>query len=359
MKKPTILVYSCPECRKYRRSNNEFCGACGRRLYTPENKAAVNNVILITVALVIFTLIVEVACLLLNSANVYGILGPLHMSFSLILPIDVVLFSLEGIGLKLYWVLMVTALSALSAVIIWKFLRTTRKEGFEEKAMEKTELYWIAILLATSMAVHFMYAIAANALGYPIDGSWLDKYTPAQKMLLFANASFWEEIASRMLIIGVPMALLALAHTKSAKSLTYLFGGCGVTKLSVVLVFISATSFGIAHLDGWGIAKVAVAAMWGLMEGYLFIRFGLHAAIVLHFVNDWLSAFIWIGVPFMDNLVFLALVALGFVTINVVLKKFPKLKEMRSAFDKLPKIVVEKSAQEPLQPVSGDDGGLQ
>jgi hypothetical protein len=70
----------------------------------------------------------------------------------------------------------------------------------------------------------------------------------------------------------------------------YLLGG-GFTigrKEAILLVF-SAIMFGAAHVFSWDVFKIFPAAVAGLAFGYLFLKVGVYASIMLHFAFDFLS----------------------------------------------------------------------
>jgi len=83
-----------------------------------------------------------------------------------------------------------------------------------------------------------------------------------------ANASVWEEIVSRVLLLGIP--LLAI---------DYLFRECG-------LALFSAIMFGLAHVGGWDFYKLIPSTVAGLFLAYMFMKHGLYASIMLHFAVD-------------------------------------------------------------------------
>src|SRR6266704_409880 len=78
----------------------------------------------------------------------------------------------------------------------------------------------------------------------------------------------------------------------------------------------SSAIFGLAHAPGWGWWKVIPAMVAGLGFGYLFLRHGIGAAILAHFVNDYAAALSYEGfggeafIIFL-NLLFLALAIAG------------------------------------------------
>lgn len=118
------------------------------------------------------------------------------------------------------------------------------------------------------------------------------------------NAAVWEEAATRLLLIGLPLALGSLA-VRSVQSLQgtvrggaayvlgglkHLFGGqvdpnsSTETKIAGgFLVVMAAAIFAALHpLTGWGLWKLVDTFVAGVALGYLFLRRGLVAAILLH-----------------------------------------------------------------------------
>jgi hypothetical protein len=137
----------------------------------------------------------------------------------------------------------------------------------------------------------------------------------------FAEASVWEEILSRVLMLGFPLWLYHLYSGRNDRPLwRYLVGGGFRIDLAVfVLVFVQALVFALAHVAGWDLWKVLPTTISGMAFGYLFLKRGLYASIMLHFTFDYLGmtmdAFAeWgLNIEVLFTVVFLYLVAVGFV----------------------------------------------
>lgn len=107
------------------------------------------------------------------------------------------------------------------------------------------------------------------------------------RMFTLAEASVWEEVSGRIILIGIPLAIVGFIRTKRISSIRQVFGGGNnFGGLEVFLIVLSGSLFGIAHL-GWGPWKVLPTFIHGLLFGYLFIKVGLHATIVMHFFFDY------------------------------------------------------------------------
>src|SRR5437879_4192543 len=152
----------------------------------------------------------------------------------------------------------------------------------------------------------------------------------------FANAGVYEELTFRLLLIGVPMALGSLIvritavrrgasghepgstvrHTDGARR--YVLGGVlrndspkEALAVGWALLFASSAIFGLAHAPGWGLWKVVPAMVAGLGFGYLFLRHGIGAAILAHFVNDYAITLSYEGVGGEALMILIELLVLG------------------------------------------------
>ena len=152
------------------------------------------------------------------------------------------------------------------------------------------------------------------------------------RMMILSNASVWEEISLRFLLIGVPLFFIRSLSRDGYGSVTEalsergwkfgeLLGGGGKFDVwSVSLILLTAVLFGFAHI-GWGLWKVLPTFVSGLIFGYLFVRVGLHAAIVVHFLIDYssfLPELVNIG-SMVVTMVFMIGLALGGIFLAVAL----------------------------------------
>ncbi|MEA3558135.1 MAG: CPBP family intramembrane glutamic endopeptidase [Candidatus Thermoplasmatota archaeon] len=152
----------------------------------------------------------------------------------------------------------------------------------------------------------------------------LSSETPIwMRMFTLAEASVWEEITGRMILIGIPLSVLYLARGNGPRSFKALIGGTGkFGSIEMFLILLSGSLFGIAHL-GWGPWKVLPTFVHGLMFGYLFLKVGLHASIAMHFLFDYTNFFTQITGSF--NWVFIffffAMLVLGGLYLGDIVRK--------------------------------------
>jgi len=172
----------------------------------------------------------------------------------------------------------------------------------------------------TFLAVYFfqvMFILVLNALGVSTPSPIIPgEYAPWYLLYQLANASVYEEVITRVMIIGVPLFAASFAmrarwiakrpETPGAHrgryllgSLRYLYGGTmnrdsPMSSLVAggVLLAISSAIFGLAHAPGYGDWKVLPAALAGLALGYLYLRHGLAAAILFHFATNYFFAIV-------------------------------------------------------------------
>lgn len=284
--------------------------------------------------IVIPILLVEIACLLLNAGNVLDMIGRTTVSFILAIPDPTVIFSTTGWMSRIYWMALVVTICACFAYALIRFIRglADAVKDKDEAPVERTGLFWVCVMMSGMMFIQTLYFIVLYSLGYSVDSSWTDEYTNIQMMFLLADASVWEEIITRVLYIGVPMFVIVLATTRKLDSWKCIFGGFGMSRVAILLIVFSATVFGIAHNEGWGAGKILIAGLMGLAEGYLFVRFGLYASILLHFANDYLSSFSWLGTG-LEGAVVLSLLILG---IAAAAYMFKRMIESGKSMGKLP-----------------------
>jgi hypothetical protein len=213
-------------------------------------------------------------------------------------PFLFVLFFIEGIPLLIYYCFISAALIISALWLILKngknYIKGLSKYIFSLKPPPvKTDntLVMIAQLFLAILFLNVLYSIILSLFE-------ITPHTPAFGeqplwMLLYnlATASAWEEIISRTLLIGVPLLFFdALTETKSKPTWKYLLGGgFKFNTKTILLIVFSALVFGFAHASGWDYWKVLTSTASGLAFGYLFVRKGLHASMMLHLTINYLT----------------------------------------------------------------------
>ncbi len=150
-----------------------------------------------------------------------------------------------------------------------------------------------------------------------------------------ADAAVWEEVIVRMAFIGVPMAVLALCHLRK-DFWKYLLGGFGMSRLSVVLILVSALVFGFGHLSGWGFWKVLPTTITGIALGYLYVRFGIHVSIAFHFLVDYMAILIDGPTAILMNLIMILIII---ASIPCLFDIFRRLRILPKALREMPAVI--------------------
>src|SRR5205807_4352925 len=198
---------------------------------------------------------------------------------------------------------------------------------------------WIAIAQVWMAVTFFQVALIYVLTLAGIEPTSPINLTPQNAwVLLFelANAGVYEEVIFRLLLIGLPMAVGSVvlrimdvnrgatgngpgsAGRYIGGAWRYLIGGIlrrDSPKEALVagwaLLFASSAIFGLAHAPGWGLWKVVPAMVAGLGFGYLFLRHGIGAAILAHFVNDYAITLSYEGVGGEALMILIELLVLG------------------------------------------------
>ena len=236
-------------------------------------------------------LVVMLLTLLGGISIVMSEIGGHSFTFQIALIWLVPLVTISGVILEAWYLLLVVAI-VVSA--IWLFTRSWRKFSAEltgkGTARDHSPLFdlcglMFAIFFINSVIVLLMLAGGSDPTAPSEDAEdW-------ELLFLLANASVWEELIVRVLLIGVPLLIIGLVRSRSDMNpLRYLVGGrIDIGWVEAVIILASAAVFGMAHYWGWGAWKVFPSGLAGVAFGYMYLRHGLAASIMLHFAFDYLS----------------------------------------------------------------------
>jgi hypothetical protein len=108
---------------------------------------------------------------------------------------------------------------------------------------------------------------------------------------LVAEASVWEEVLSRIFMLGIPLLIYHIyTRQRTGNNWRYIVGGgFSIDSAAFVLIVFQALIFALAHVSGWDFWKVLPTTISGIAFGYLFLKKGLWASIMLHFTFDYLG----------------------------------------------------------------------
>ena len=326
---------SCPNCGERIPSQANFCPHCGTGLGTPHSPTTprpppryeplpppttlldLGRGIASYVSLILLAFVaVNIGILLASVGTVSSELLSKKFSLFVVTPWLVDILELGGEALVGFFIFLVVAIVASFLWMIRKSLvKFTQELKMKCPSGGHSPLYLIATLFFSLLAFNFIYYIGLGAGG--IDPSIPGFEDDVWKLIFaFANASVWEELITRVLFIGIPLLFVDLALKKSMRWKNYILGGgFELGRPEVIFLVFSSAMFALAHISSWDVYKMLPTFLAGLALGYLFLRVGLYAAIMLHFTVDFMSMPIEItqslGVTLAIGVLTLAFIAIG------------------------------------------------
>jgi membrane protease YdiL (CAAX protease family) len=242
--------------------------------------------------------------------------GPCRANLFLLLPLPVptqggdltVLLPgprLTGIAFLGWFLLILWAVITSHLFLLWRDGRITwddlRRAGGRMRAATDSSSGWIT--LAQIYGAVLFFDIVYIAILLPLMG--IEPEVPTRMgeplwFLLYAlvNAAVYEEFLARLVYLGLLLGVLSILmgvvrRQPRPKPLDYLLGGkFPIDRLTLVPWVFSSVLFGLAHVlgGGWAPWKFVDTFIAGLALGYLFLRRGIAASILLHFSINYLAA---------------------------------------------------------------------
>jgi hypothetical protein len=120
----------------------------------------------------------------------------------------------------------------------------------------------------------------------------------ANDLILFLQISIapiTEEVGFRLVLIGIPLFLI-YSHKSSIKfffkSLWTPFSTLHIydKKKAIAIIIVVGIFFGVAHVisgEPWTTGKILQASIGGIIIGWVYFRYGLAAAIILHWATNY------------------------------------------------------------------------
>ena len=295
----------CPMCQICRERGDAYCRSCGRSLadMPPGTDGTGKKKILedvfnpVAAACTVLFIILCIAAFIVVLSRSAGILDELGgKSLGVYIPLglsDIVLFRMRGTLLCAYFVFEVIVIGV---CILLTLRRSLTADSVRSGNLAHSDMGVCATLLATSLGISMIYFFIMGSGGHSVDASWMNEYSDNILTFLLTNAGFQEEIAYRVIPVGIPVAAVALLAGRGARSWKLLLGGFGMSKTAFVFIILSAVLFGLAHYEGWGWVKIIQTFAAGLIFAYAYVQYGLHVSILIHFVNDTASLVPVLGV---------------------------------------------------------------
>jgi len=345
----------CEYCEDSRKRGFRFCRMCGGYLGEPGRSTAdiVTKIGLLITLICSVLLLIGVFVAFYKSGYVFENLADAANSMVILLPYPVTFAKISGAVLQFYYVLLLLAVLVSLFLVFRKaygpLMTLIRKK--DAKPIKNTALFELSVLFSVIYAISIVFLVILAASGTVVEDPFEGK-EPWMEMFAYLEASVWEEIVSRILLIGVPMFILCVllkgrtgtfcesfedrwntddvdnvvdtnvaegGGAKEYRWWNYLLGGTGLNYAALFLIIFSSMIFGLAHIPLWGVWKSFQTFIMGLIFGYIFMKYGVYATIALHFLADYLQAIEWISEPLIiiPGLAVFALMGLGLVYVWV------------------------------------------
>ena len=220
-----------------------------------------------------------------------------HIYLFVITPFIVNFAELGGSAFFAYYIVLVAAIASSFAWLIYKSLPALKDElQVRQPQGGHSPLYITATMLFAVLTFNIAYYFIIQAFGVSTTTPSFETRELWQLIYGFAHASVWEEVASRVLLIGVPLLLIDLllrmkdpGRGMRRLSNYVLGGGFAIGRKEAFLMVFSSLMFGAAHMFSWDLFKILPAAAAGLAFAYLYLKLGLYASIMFHFATDFLT----------------------------------------------------------------------
>lgn len=329
----------CDKCREYYANGNKFCGKCGNS-FSESNKD--NDILkkIMAYQSVFMAIILSLitAVLIIKSPEIFGIMDKMAVGILVLVPMPHVVFSLSGIGAELWWIF-ITAGILISVFLVMKDyiigLDDYRKTKSDKK-MTESSLYWIGILFTATLTVEIVLMGISFLAGNPIVPPDFTENTTLELLFSLAEASIWEEVITRVAYLGLPIAIIQLVRTKKSDSLKMVFGKFEMNKIAFILIMATGILFGIAHYPSWGLSKALITCLGGIVMGYVFVRFGVIATIVFHFLTDYMGSFVFLDMGGISGIIMISCILFGIISCIFIIKKLYETKGLKERFANLP-----------------------
>lgn len=286
----------CTHCDECRRNGDRYCRYCGKSLTESENPLLTIGFVVgfVTALIAAAILTFEYAVAIWGIPLVFPNLADNDVTLIIIVPKIITIATFSGIPAQIYYILLIIALAICLGYYFYRaYGPLVKLKNGDNKSIRNTAFFEVPVLFCTLLFWELAFVLILTYCDIPVNG--LPDRETWKWMFGLLEAPVWEEIITRVLMIGVPMMLIALIRDQEgSSSLKYLFGGFGFNRPAMVLIFFSAFMFGAGHLNNWGAWKFFPTFVFGLIAGYLFCRYGVYATIVIHFLTDYLSAETWL-----------------------------------------------------------------
>jgi hypothetical protein len=294
----------CEHCAVSRERGHSYCTYCGRPVHGPIDKpvtdtaendthtAIIRAAGIVLVIACTAMLFFEIFTVFWGISEIWPNLTEHPLGILVLIPSPAYLFYVDGIFAIMYYLFIVTAVIA-----SFTFMMYRSRDGLGElvdrrtEGMNKTPLYAVMTLFAATISFNLICIMIVVSFDYtPASPAPMELWRELYSLM---NAAVWEEVICRVALIGFPVALAGFAMRKEG-AWKGLFGGVELNRFTMILIFMSSAIFSYGHFAGWDLFKMLPTFVTGLALGYLFVRFGVYASIMLHFLVNYMSSVSWV-----------------------------------------------------------------
>ena len=181
---------------------------------------------------------------------------------------------------------------------LWRAMGAAFKNGFD--ALMSSPFVVIIVSIGFLNFTSSEIDRVVSATGTPIGGPTGD---PLVLLLGFTYAPLVEEIGFRVLLIGIVAFILSFGQPwrtalsalwRPSKAMEGIAVGSGASVIIWAATGFSAVTFGACHVvcgsGTWDAGKLPEAIYGGFVLGYLYVRYGLHVAVLAHWGVDFFGS---------------------------------------------------------------------
>jgi membrane protease YdiL (CAAX protease family) len=217
--------------------------------------------------------------------------------FGLAAPIKSTINALTFIALLLAFYLSLVYIASKGPSNLYQTLRLVYSKGIS--FVRNNTLIIVCTIFPPLLLIEVGLEYLQGLFGVPTGA--LPKTEPLLDFALLTYAPIAEEIGFRLTLIGIVSSWIPLYYGDARAALHTLWRPSAYinienTRTRVLLsslIIFSSLVFGLAHVlygGGWELGKIFPSFVAGLCLGWLYVEFGFHAAVLLHFLFNYFAA---------------------------------------------------------------------
>ena len=166
---------------------------------------------------------------------------------------------------------------------------TTNEQQDENQNYIESIIKWFSVIILISVIINFIQESIGIVIQPPIITNELIQF------FMITISPITEEIGFRVILIGLPLFLF-YSHKSSIKfffkTLWHPTRHLHIinNKKAISLIIAVGIFFGLAHIisgEAWSVGKVSQAAAGGIILGFVYYKYGLLSAILIHWATNY------------------------------------------------------------------------